>query len=97
MKKVVLAYSGGLDTTYCVKYLADKGYEVHAVLIDTGGFTQEELDRVEKRANSIGLASYKCINVTQDFYQKCIKYLIFGAASTAFMLFGVSLFDLVHQ
>jgi argininosuccinate synthase len=78
MKKVVLAYSGGLDTTYCVKYLADKGYEVHAVLIDTGGFTQEELDRVEKRANSIGLASYKCINVTQDFYQKCIKYLIFG-------------------
>jgi argininosuccinate synthase len=78
MKKVVLAYSGGLDTTYCVKYLADKGYEVHAVLIDTGGFTQAELDRVEKRANSIGLASYKCINVTQDFYQKCIKYLIFG-------------------
>ena len=78
MKKVVLAYSGGLDTTYCVKYLADKGYDVHAVLIDTGGFTQVELDRVEKRANSIGLASYKCINVTQDFYQKCIKYLIFG-------------------
>lgn len=77
-KKVVLAYSGGLDTTYCVKYLADLGYEVHAVLIDTGGFTQEELDRVEKRANSIGLASYKCINVTKEFYTKCIKYLIFG-------------------
>lgn len=78
MKKVVLAYSGGLDTTYCVKYLGDLGYEVHAVLVDTGGFSQEELDFVEKRANTIGLASYKAINVTQEFYDKCIKYLIFG-------------------
>lgn len=78
MKKVVLAYSGGLDTTYCVKYLADKGYEVHACLIDTGGFKQEELDFVEKRAKSIGVASYKAIRVTQDFYDKCIKFLIFG-------------------
>lgn len=78
MKKVVLAYSGGLDTTYCVKYLGDKGYEVHAVLIDTGGFSKEELDFVEQRANTIGLASYKAINVTQDFYDRCIKYLIFG-------------------
>jgi argininosuccinate synthase len=78
MKKVVLAYSGGLDTTYCVKYLADKGYEVHAVLVDTGGFSQEELDFVEKRAKSIGLASYKAIDVTQKFYDQCIKYLIFG-------------------
>ena len=78
MKKVVLAYSGGLDTTYCVKYLGDLGYEVHAVLIDTGGFSQEELDFVENRANTIGLASYKAIRVTQEFYDKCIKYLIFG-------------------
>jgi len=78
MKKVVLAYSGGLDTTYCVKYLGDKGYEVHAVLIDTGGFSKEELEFVEKRANKIGVASYKAITVTQDFYDRCIKYLIFG-------------------
>ena len=78
MKKVVLAYSGGLDTTYCVKYLGDLGYEVHAVLVDTGGFSQKELDFVEKRANSIGVASYKAIKVTQKFYDKCIKYLIFG-------------------
>lgn len=78
MKKVVLAYSGGLDTTYCVKYLGDLGYEVHAVLVDTGGFSQEELDFVEQRANTIGLASYKAINVTQKFYDQCIKYLIFG-------------------
>lgn len=78
MKKVVLAYSGGLDTTYCVKYLADQGYEVHAVLVDTGGFSKEELDFVENRAKTIGLASYKAIDVTQKFYNKCIKYLIFG-------------------
>jgi argininosuccinate synthase len=78
MKKVVLAYSGGLYTTYCVKYLVDLVYEVQAVLIDTGVFSQEELNFVEKRANSIGVASYKAIKVTQKFYEKCIKYLIFG-------------------
>jgi len=78
MKKVVLAYSGGLDTTYCVKYLGDLGYEVHAVLVDTGGFSEEELAFVEERASTIGVASYKAIRVTQKFYDKCIKYLIFG-------------------
>ena len=78
MKKVVLAYSGGLDTTYCVKYLGDLGYEVHAVLVDTGGFSEDELAFVEKRASTIGVASYKAIRVTQKFYDKCIKYLIFG-------------------
>ena len=78
MKKVVLAYSGGLDTTYCVKYLSDLGYEVHAALIDTGGFTEKELEFVENRAKTIGVASYKAIRVTQEFYDKCIKYLVFG-------------------
>ncbi len=78
MKKVVLAYSGGLDTTYCVKYLGDLGYEVHAVLVDTGGFSEDELAFVEKRASTIGVVSYKAIRVTQKFYDKCIKYLIFG-------------------
>jgi len=78
MKKVVLAYSGGLDTTYCVKYLGDLGYEVHAVLVDTGGFSEDELAFVEKRASTIGVASYKAIRVTNKFYDKCIKYLIFG-------------------
>lgn len=78
MKKVVLAYSGGLDTTYCVKYLGDLGYEVHAILVDTGGFSEQELAFVEKRANTIGLASYKAVTVTQKFYDQCIKYLVFG-------------------
>ena len=78
-KKVVLAYSGGLDTSYCVKYLTeDKGYEVHSVLVDTGGFSVEELKDVEERAYTMGVTSHTSIMATEDFYQNCIKYMIFG-------------------
>jgi argininosuccinate synthase len=59
MKKTVLAYSGGLDTTFCALHLSkDLGYEVHAVLINTGGFSTEELQEVETSANSLGIASF---------------------------------------
>ena len=79
IKKVVLAYSGGLDTSYCVKYLiSDKGYEVHSVLVDTGGFSDEELKKVEDRARTMGVKSHKTVRATDDFYSQCIKYLIFG-------------------
>jgi argininosuccinate synthase len=78
-KKVVLAYSGGLDTSYCVKYLTeDKGYEVHSVLVDTGGFSAEELKQVEARAYKMGVTNHKNIHATNNFYQNCIKYMIFG-------------------
>jgi argininosuccinate synthase len=78
-KKVVLAYSGGLDTSYCVKYLTDeKGYEVHSILVDTGGFSAEELEKVERRAHDFGVASHKTYRATDEFYNDCIKYLIFG-------------------
>jgi argininosuccinate synthase len=78
-KKVVLAYSGGLDTSYCVKYLTeDRGYEVHSVLVDTGGFSAEELKEVEERAYVMGVTSHKNILAVNDFYQHCIKYMIFG-------------------
>ena len=78
-KKVVLAYSGGLDTSYCVKYLTeDRGYEVHSVLVDTGGFSAEELKEVEERAYVMGVTSHKNILAVNDFYQNCIKYMIFG-------------------
>ncbi len=78
-KKVVLAYSGGLDTSYCVKYLTeDKGYEVHSVLVDTGGFSSEELINVEKRAYAMGVKKHENIYATHDFYQNCIRYMIFG-------------------
>jgi argininosuccinate synthase len=79
MKKVVLAYSGGLDTTFCALHLTkDLGYEVHAVLVNTGGFTPQELLDIEKRALSLGVASFQILEVVQSYYQDVIKYLIFG-------------------
>ncbi len=79
MKKIVLAYSGGLDTSYCVKYLsAELGYEVHALTVDTGGFTEEEIDAMEARALLLGAASYKRMDVTQSFYQDCIRFMVYG-------------------
>ncbi|MCG8308172.1 MAG: argininosuccinate synthase [Cytophagales bacterium] len=78
-KTVVLAYSGGLDTSYCVKYLSeDKGYEVYSVLVDTGGFSADELKEVEERAYFMGVKKHENIIATDDFYQNCIKYMIFG-------------------
>jgi argininosuccinate synthase len=77
--KVVLAYSGGLDTTYCAIYLKKiKGLEVHALTVNTGGFSREEMDAIEKRAKALGVASFKSVDVTEDYYQSCIRYLIFG-------------------
>ncbi len=77
--KVVLAYSGGLDTSFCIKYLTEeKGLEVHAVLVDTGGFSSDELMAVKERAHQLGARSYKLIDALVLYYQKCIKYLIYG-------------------
>jgi len=79
MKKVVLAYSGGLDTSYCVKYLSEsQGFEVHAVSVNTGGFTTEEIASIEEKAFALGVKSYNNINAISTFYQKVVKYLIFG-------------------
>jgi argininosuccinate synthase len=78
-KKVVLAYSGGLDTTYCAIYLRKiKGLEVHALTVNTGGFDRAELEAIEKRARALGVASFKSIDVTEDYYRSCIRYLIYG-------------------
>ena len=77
--KVVLAYSGGLDTTYCAIYLNKiKNLEVHALTVDTGGFDKAEIAQIETRAKSLGVASFTCVDVTGDYYESCIKYLIFG-------------------
>lgn len=79
MKKVVLAYSGGLDTSYCLKYLKnDLGYEVHTLLINTGGFTSEELTNIEKRAYELGSAQHTSLDIIDKYYEKAIKYLVFG-------------------
>jgi argininosuccinate synthase len=78
-KKVVLAYSGGLDTTYCAIYLRKiKGLEVHALTVNTGGFSNEELKVIEKRAKDLGVASFKSVDVTENYYHSCIRFLVFG-------------------
>jgi Argininosuccinate synthase len=77
--KILLAYSGGLDTSYCLKYLIqEEKYEVHTVIINTGGFKKDELDQIEERALSIGSKSHKTIDAIEEYYQNCIKYLIYG-------------------
>ncbi|MBV7531164.1 argininosuccinate synthase [Chitinophaga sp. sic0106] len=79
MKKVVLGFSGGLDTSYCVKYLTEeKGYEVHSVIVNTGGFSEEELQEIEQRAINLGVKSHKTVNAIRSYYDGVIKYLIFG-------------------
>ncbi|HBZ26171.1 MAG TPA: argininosuccinate synthase [Rikenellaceae bacterium] len=78
-EKVVLAFSGGLDTSFCVPYLKqEKGLEVHTVMVNTGGFSPEEESRIEQRALELGAASHVNINVVEEYYQKGIKYLLFG-------------------
>jgi argininosuccinate synthase len=78
-KKILLAFSGGLDTSYCVKYLGDDlGYEVHTLTVDTGGFSAHEIKKIEQRAKDLGIASHKTIDVTQEYYEKIIRFLIFG-------------------
>lgn len=76
--KVVLAFSGGLDTSFCIPYLKEKGMEVHTITVNTGGFTLEEVHRIEQRALSLGAASHTTIDAVQTYYEKGIKYLIFG-------------------
>ncbi len=77
-KKVVLAFSGGLDTSFCVPYLKEQGYEVHTVMVNTGGFSEEEEKAIEERALRLGAASHKNVNAVETYYSKGIKYLIFG-------------------
>ncbi|MBC6994200.1 argininosuccinate synthase [Neolewinella lacunae] len=78
-KKIVLAYSGGLDTSYCIKYLtAEAGYEVHALTVDTGGFADDEIQEMEARALSLGAASYRREDVTESYYRECLRYLVYG-------------------
>lgn len=77
-KKIVLAFSGGLDTTYCAIYLSKGLGEVHTITVNTGGFSKEELQAIEERAKSLGSSSHVNIDATDDFYKKSIKYLIAG-------------------
>lgn len=79
MEKLVLAYSGGLDTSYCAKYLSqEEGFEVHAVSVNTGGFSEAEIKEIEEKALALGATSYTSIDAVTTFYEKVVKYLIFG-------------------
>ncbi len=78
MKKLVIAYSGGLDTSYCAVSLSKAGYQVHAVSVNTGGFTSQEVVEIEQNAYKMGVSTYKNIDATETYYDKVIKYLVFG-------------------
>src|SRR6187549_3153681 len=78
-KKVVLGFSGGLDTSFCVKYLTDElGYEVHSIIVNTGGFSDSELLEVEAHAYKLGVKSHTTVDAVKSYYDTIIKYLIFG-------------------
>jgi argininosuccinate synthase len=78
-KKVVLAYSGGLDTSFCIPWLTrENNCEVHAITVNTGGFTAEDVSRLEERAFQLGATSFKIVDAQHDFYTQCIRFLIYG-------------------
>lgn len=76
---IVLGFSGGLDTSFCVKYLTeDKGYEVHSIIVNTGGFDEEELKKIEAHAYKLGVKTHTTIDAVKGYYDRIIKYLVFG-------------------
>jgi argininosuccinate synthase len=78
-RKIVLGFSGGLDTTFCVKHLSeDKDFEVHSIIVNTGGFSEEELKKIEAHAYALGVASHTTVHAVESYYNSIIKYLIFG-------------------
>jgi len=77
--KVVLGFSGGLDTSFCVKYLTEeKGFEVHSVIVNTGGFSREELQQVEAHAYSLGVKTHTTVDAVKSYYDSIIRFLIYG-------------------
>jgi argininosuccinate synthase len=78
-KKLVLAFSGGLDTSFCVKYLKEeKGFEVYTAIANTGGFSETELKKIEEKAYSLGAKEHVTLDVTEEYYDKCIRYMVYG-------------------
>ncbi|MBR2474995.1 MAG: argininosuccinate synthase [Bacteroidales bacterium] len=78
-EKVVLAFSGGLDTSFCAKYLTEEcGYELYTAIANTGGFNAEDLAKIEEKAYKLGAVQHASLDITQEYYEKSIKYMIFG-------------------
>ena len=77
--KVVIGFSGGLDTTFCVKYLTDeKGLEVHSVVVNTGGFSEQEVSQIEQHARNLGVSSHTTVDAVESYYDRIIRFLIYG-------------------
>ncbi len=80
-KKVLLAFSGGLDTTFCAVHLArEKKMEVHSAIVNTGGFQKEDLEQIATHAGNLQTASHQVLDITADYYMRCIRFMIFGNA-----------------
>jgi argininosuccinate synthase len=78
-KKLVLAFSGGLDTSFCVKYLKEeKGFEVYTAIANTGGFSEAELKKIKEKAYRLGAKEHVTLDVTGEYYEKCIRYMVYG-------------------
>lgn len=78
-RTVVLGFSGGLDTSFCVKYLVEEqGYEVHSIVVNTGGFTADELKKLEAHAIKLGVTTHTTVDAIKMYYDRIIKYLVFG-------------------
>jgi argininosuccinate synthase len=78
-ERVLLALSGGLDTSFCAVYLSkEKHMEVHSAIVNTGGFQEEELDQIESHAEKLGIVTHQVLDITADYYNRCLRYMIFG-------------------
>jgi argininosuccinate synthase len=78
MKKLVLAYSGGLDTSYCLRSLSQKDFEVHAVSVNTGGFSPEEVKEMKAKALALGASHYENIDALDSYYLRIVQFLLYG-------------------
>ena len=77
--KVLLAFSGGLDTSFCAVHLAKELHmEVHTAIVNTGGFSAGELNQIAEHARYLGSSSHEVLDMTADYYLRCIRYMIFG-------------------
>ena len=80
--KVVLAFSGGLDTSYCVKYLKnEKGLEIYSAIVNTGGFSIQELEEIKQKALNLGVKNHVALEETEAYYDNIIKYLTYNIDS----------------
>lgn len=78
-KKVVLGFSGGLDTSFCVKYFTEEmKYEVHSIIVNTGGFAEKELEEIDRHAYTLGVTTHTTVDAVKSYYDTIIKYLIYG-------------------